>query len=55
MSKRTLTAADHRELARALRRIAIEKMNRQARQKLMLQAIEHEATAEELDRLQHED
>jgi hypothetical protein len=52
MADRPLTAADHREIARELRRKAIEQADRQARQRFMLKAIEHEAIAEELEQLE---
>jgi cysteine sulfinate desulfinase/cysteine desulfurase-like protein len=49
-----LTAADHREIARLLRRVATERADREERERIMLVAIEHEAIAEELDRLEGE-
>jgi hypothetical protein len=49
-----LTAADHREIARMLRSIAAEHLDRRVRQEVMLVAIEHEAIAEELERLEAE-
>ena len=54
MADRPMTAAEHREIARTLRRRAIERVNRDMRQRIMLEAIEHEAVAEELERLESE-
>jgi hypothetical protein len=52
MAKKRMTMAEHRERARLLRTQAIAIMGRRARQELMLAAIEHEAIAEELERLE---
>ena len=49
MAARPLTAAEHREIARSLRRMAIEHADRDARQRTMLKAIEHEAIAERVE------
>lgn len=48
-----MTAAEHREIARLLRMMATESADREERQRIMLVAIEHEAAAEELDRLEN--
>jgi cysteine sulfinate desulfinase/cysteine desulfurase-like protein len=52
--KPRLTAEEHREIARALRRTATAHHNPAERQRIMLSAIEHEAVAEELERLEGE-
>jgi hypothetical protein len=54
MADRSLTAAEHREVARILHMMATENADRDVRQRIMLKAIEHEAAAEELARLEIE-
>ena len=54
MSKE-LPANGHRTVARLLRVMATERIDRRERQELMLRSIKHEAMADELDRLKAEE